>query len=374
MIVGLDLLWVKPQVNGGGESYIRNLLEGFKKYTPDNISFVLFLAKDNYNTFEKYFNNKIFRIVICGINSNSSYKRIIWENLNLNRFALRYNIDLMFVPVYSKPLYRTSKCKYIITIHDLQAMHFPEYFSVVKNLWLRFSWVKCAKTSDRIIAISNFVKHDVENKLNIDSKKISVIYNPVINLNRSIEFEALQKKYGIKKSQYFYTVSSMLKHKNLVTLLYVIKNIRDSNMNLPTSLVISGVGGNSKTEILQLIKKLHIEKDIILTGFISNQERDCLYRNAKVFLFPSIFEGFGMPPVEAMMAGTPVVACSLEVIREVTEKKAFYVEKYFDIEEWIEKIKLACNASIENSFSDKYSLKKITEEYMDMFTDLFCNG
>ncbi|MCB2353558.1 glycosyltransferase family 4 protein [Clostridium estertheticum] len=370
MIIGIDLLWVRPQINGGGESYIRNLLDGFKQYSPDNTEYCLFVSIDNQYTFEKYFNSKIFTKILCNINSNKPYKRIIWENLKLNRLALKHNIDLMFVPVYSKPIYKTNRVKYIITIHDLQALHYPEYFTKLKYIWLKFAWKRCAKTSDKIIAISSFVKDDLTKNLKIDSNKIEVIYNSIVKSNKSIDFTIIKDKYNVIENNYFYTVSSMTPHKNLKTIINVIKRIKEENIKLPNKLVISGVGGNGKEELLQLIKEFNIEENVIMTEFVSDEERDCLYKNASAFLFPSIFEGFGMPPIEAMMLGTPVVACSIEVIREVSESKATYVEKYFDVDEWIEKIQLAYSTNRVEYIFEKYSLEKVTKEYEKTFRNI----
>lgn len=363
MRIGIDLLWIRPNCNGGTESYIRNLLEGFLQDTPKDTKYILFVSKDNQHTFEKYFDNEAFIKVVCDINSSSPFKRIVWENFHLNRVGSNNNIDLMFVPVYSKPLYRAKGIKYIITIHDLQALHYPEYFNKLKYLWLKFSWNRCAKTSDKIIAISNFVKNDIVNRLKVDSNRVEVIYNPIVKSNKSIDFESIKTKYNISEKNYFYTVSSMQPHKNLKTLMYVMKKIKENNIELPNKLVISGIGGNSKDELLQLIRELDIEDNIIITGFVTNEERDCLYKNAGVFLFPSIFEGFGMPPIEAMMYGTPVVVSDIEVIREVTQNMAVYVDKYFDADEWIKKIKTIYGSKrIEHKFN-QYSLERITKEY-----------
>jgi len=370
--IGIDLIWVKVGKNGGAESYIRNLLDGFSKYVDKNkINFILFLSKDNHESFNKYFKDINFKKVILPIKSEKVFYRIIKENLLLDRYAKKEKIDLMFVPVYSKPLMKNKKIPYIITIHDLQALHYPEYFSKIKNIWLRFAYKRCAKTADRIIAISNYVKKDIEDKLDIDSKKISVIYNPISGLENISDFKKLKEKYNIEENKYYYTVSSLLPHKNLKTLLYVIKKIKEEKYNIPNKLVISGVGGKSETEIKELINKLDIKNEIILTGFISNEERNSLYKNANIFLFPSIFEGFGMPPIEAMYFGTPVITTTKASLYEITKGKAFYVDDPFKIELWIKKILEVNNKNeyfCENF--EEYNLIKITNEYLNLFLEV----
>lgn len=372
MKVGIDLLWVKIGKVGGGESYIRNLLDGFYNFANENkFSFVLFLAKDNHYSFDKYFNKSNFKKVILPIKSEKVYLRIIKENLLIDKYAKEEKVDLMFVPVYSKPLFTNKKTPYIITIHDLQALHYPEYFSKSEYLWLKFAWKRCAKTSDKIITISNFVKKDIVEKLGIDIDKISVIYNPITNIEKITEFKKIKEKYNITEKGYYYTVSSLLPHKNLKTLLYVIKKLKDENSKVPKKLLISGIGGKSKKDIINIISRLGIEKEVTLTGFISNEERNSLYKNAKIFLFPSVFEGFGMPPIEAMMLNTPVITTKLTSIYEVTQGKAYYVEDPYNVNEWVELIKYVSEKKNHKMGNFKeYELRKITKEYLNLFKEV----
>ncbi|SDC80036.1 glycosyltransferase family 4 protein [Geotoga petraea] len=370
--IGIDLLWVKVGKNGGAESYIRNILDGLNNYADEKMfNFILFLTEDNYKSFEKYFKKEIFKKVILPIKSERVFSRIIKENILLDKYAKKEKIDLMFVPVYSKPLIKNKKIPYIITIHDLQALHYPEYFSKIKNLWLRFAWKRCAQTADKIVAISNFVKKDIEEKFDIDSKKITVIYNPITGIDNIENFQKIKNKYNIEKNNYYYTVSSLLPHKNLKTLLYTMKKIKESNLNIPKKLVISGVGGKSEAEIKKIINDLNIQNEIILTGFISNEERNSLYKNAKIFLFPSIFEGFGMPPIEAMNLGTPVITTKKASIYEVTKGKAIYVEDPFNEGEWFEKINKfnEMKDSIHNY--KEYDLENIIKRYINLFKEKY---
>jgi len=371
MNIGIDLLWVKHKKVGGIESYIRNLLKGFQLYAPNDIEFTLFCAIDNHKTFDEFLTKGNIKKVICNVESNKVASRIIWENKNLNKYAKKHNIDLMFVPVYSKPLMKNRSMKYVITIHDLQALHYPQYFSKVKNMWLKFAWKQCAKTADKIIAISNFVKMDIEKRLGIESGKISVIYNPIVKTEREINFDNIASKYGIESKEYFYTVSSLLPHKNLSVLLKMISKAKKDNINIPAKLVISGIGGKSEGEIKELINELEISENIILTGFVSDEERDALYKNAKAFLFPSIFEGFGMPPIEALMLGTPVVTTKETCIPEVTQNKAIYVDDPFSVDEWIEKVTKATTIESVPIVFDCYTLENVSKAYIDMFVEAF---
>ena len=138
--------------------------------------------------------------------------------------------------------------------------------------------------------------------------------------------------------------------------------IVEEKLDLPDKLLISGVNGQAAGQLQRQIKEMHLEGHIILTGFIRNEERNTLYRECHTFLFPSVFEGFGMPTIEAMLFGTQVVTTKCSSIPEITQGKAVYVEDPYDIEEWIEKIQTG-----KTDFTvdyDRYAPQKIAGEYL----------
>jgi glycosyltransferase involved in cell wall biosynthesis len=271
LIVGIDLLWVRPNKVGGTESYIRNLLQGFKFYSPDGFFFMLFVSKDNIESFQEYIEKPNFKIIKCEIKSSNIVMRILWENIYLDKFAVKHNVDVMFIPVYSMPL-KNSSIPYVVTIHDLQALHYPEYFSKLKNIWMRCSWKHTIKKANKIIAISNFVKEDIHRNLRGPLEKIQVIYNPVSVTDIYEDYGTILNQYGIQKRGYFYTISSLLPHKNTEVLIKILLNIKqEAQSEMPRKLVISGIKGTRAEFLNNLSKKLGVSENIIYTGFISNQ-------------------------------------------------------------------------------------------------------
>lgn len=359
--IAIDLLWLRPGKVGGTESYIRNLLDGFMELQSD-FDFTLLVSKDNESTFRKYEKDERYHLLVADVNSEGIAGRIIWQNLHQNRFLHKNGLKKCFEPVYCKP-WLNGGIEYICVIHDLQAYHYPQYHPLHEVVYSRLCWRMDALTAAGILAISEWVKKDVEQKYR--RSDIQVIYNPIlVEKEDVIDFEVLQNRYGIEKRHFFYTVSQMIPHKNLTTIIKMIRKLVDSDKDLPKKLVISGVNGNAATELKKMIEEMNLEKNIILTGFVSNEERNTLYQYCHTFLFPSIFEGFGMPPVEAMLFGSRVVTTRCASIPEVTQGKAIYVDNPYDENEWIDKIERAYPQ--DSPDFGVYSPRRISEQYLQV--------
>ncbi len=363
MRIGIDLLWVRVGKCGGTESYIRTLLDGFGRYGRDN-EYILLVSNDNGYSFEACDQYSNMKRQILPVESASQPKRILWENLHLDRAAKKLRIDIMFIPVYSMPQTYGSGIPYVCVIHDLQALHYPQYFSVARRLFLKNRWKHTCKVSAHIVVSSEYSKRDLESHYPVSAKKNSVIYVPVETKASKMSAEVLKEKYGIDSNAFFYCVSSMLPHKNLKTLLEAMA-FRKRRGDI-TPLVISGVGGGRET-FEEEVNKYGIQDMVIDTGYVSDEERDCLYENCCLFLFPSMFEGFGMPPIEAMQKGKNVVTTECACLREVTEGKAVYVKDPTNAKEWVDKIDETIRIPSQIWEFPNYNLKNITEQYLLVF-------
>ena len=367
MRIGIDLLWVRVGKCGGTESYIRNLLDGFAAFDTIN-QYVLFTAKDHADSFRKYEKNPRMHIQVCRVQSQHPVNRVLWENRYLDEAAVRCKTDMMFIPVYSKPRSR-SGIPYVSVIHDLQALHYPQYFSVIKRLFLKYAWKHTISTSDKVVAVSKYGRRDLVLHYPLAKEKVITIYIPIITRQADLPPEAVERKYQIKRKEYFYCVSSMLPHKNLDTLLLVMRDFKNGEEPVGMKLVISGVGGQEE-KLRCRLKEYGIADRVVLTGYVSDEERNCLYENCRLFLFPSVFEGFGMPPIEAMRMGKRVVMTKKTCLEEVTRSQAVYVEHPFSKDEWKEKIQYAMNLKEEKISFERYGLYEIIQQYLTVFADL----
>lgn len=369
--IGIDLLWVRPGKVGGTESFINNLLLGFQRISEEGFFFNLFCARDNAYAFEAFLENNRISITRCNMSSEAKAGRIIYENVYLDRLAQKNNIDIMYIPVYSMP-HVNGKVPYVVTIHDLQALHFPEFFSLAQKVWLKLSWERSIRNASHLVAISDFVRKDILAHYKADENRISVIYNPIVYTKSCVDFKSLEAKYNIKRNDYLYTISSLLPHKNLITLLKMLSLTNEKNQDkgekiFPSKLVITGIAAGKEKEFFMAVKALGVEDSVVLTGFVPQEERNALLENASVFLFPSLFEGFGMPLIEAMMAGTKVITTKCASIPEITDWKAYYVDDPLNPQEWLCALDKVNDYPFPKIDFSKYSIEKVSCEYINLF-------
>lgn len=368
MKIAIDLLWLRPNKVGGPEFYIRNFLDGFMESDMD-FEFVLLLSKDNCDTFEKYMADRRFGKIVANVYSINIGKRIIWQNLNQNRLLRKNGIKNCFTPAYCRPILNGG-LTYINVIHDLQAYHYPQFHPAYEVWYTKLCWMASFRNSRKLIATSQWVKNDIVKTYHVNPKRIQVIKISISVEQGEQNFQELKGKYGIEDGEFFYAVSQMIPHKNFDTLVRVMDKIVHSGIDLPKKLLISGISGNASDTVNKLIKQKGLQQHIILTGFISSAQRNALYKHCRAFLYPSIFEGFGMPPIEAMAYGSTVITTRCTSIPEVTQNRANYVQDPYNADEWIQVMQDAENNSCLLDLSP-YDKVTIAEKYNKVFNRYF---
>lgn len=366
--IAVDLLWLRPKKVGGTEFYIRNLLDGFLQLKEPFHLFLL-VSGDNRDSLAHYGEDDRIDILETEVVSANIAGRILWQFFCQNRFLRRRGIRKCFIPVYCRPLFNGG-ITYVNVIHDLQAAHYPKYHPFHEIAYSKLCWWLDAHLSKHIVAISDWVRDDIIARYHIRKNMITTIYNPItVDRDEIIPFERLAEKYQIQRGGFYYTVAQLIPHKNLDTLITVMERIVSHKTELPDRLLISGVNGESRTRLEEQIRVRGLEKNVTLTGFVENEERNALYKYCRAFLFPSVFEGFGMPAIEAMLFGSVVITTDRTCIPEVTQGKANYVKDPYDAEEWIRVMQNPADRIREVDFS-AYDQMKLTQKYYRLLSDM----
>lgn len=245
------------------------------------------------------------------------------------------DLDMIFSPFYPIPERRAFKG--IVTIHDLIPLRLPDLFANtgIYNFYDKYMR-ECAKHVDHIIAVSNSTKQDIIELYEVEEEKISVVHLSG-NLKQyylngeaeSIEKQEVLVKYGITRP-YILSLCTLEPRKNLIRLLRAYEIIR-SKLKENVQLVFVGGLGWKYEELLKEIDKNQFKNSIIITGYVPDEDLPFLYSNAEVFVYPSFYEGFGLPVLEAMGFGTPVVTSNVSSLPEVGGDAALYCNPY-DVE------------------------------------------
>lgn len=323
MRIGLNLLHVIPHKLGGIETYIYNLLYSFSLHNHEDYEIIIFTSKKYGNVFDQYRDK--FKLIEININVDNTVLRIIYEQLFLWLKTKKYKIDLLHSSGYTSPL--IVNCPTVQTIHDLNYISIPKiirHSSYGKWRWLlvRLLSPLSMRRSSTIITVSNKVAQDIRNTIG-SKKEVWVIYNSL-----SVEFiRKLKNKKKKGSREYLLYVAAYYPHKNHINLLKGYSILKLKMKEIP-KLVLAGLkfkNEDKKNELIQAITSLHLEENIVLIDkFLTTEELIELYLNASILVFPSVFEGFGIPIIEAMACGVAVLCSDYQALKEVASDAAIF--------------------------------------------------
>lgn len=279
----------------------------------------------------------------------------------LNWFIGKF--DIYHFPNFNLP--PMNHGKFIITVHDLAFMRYPEYIEPKNLKFLEAHLPPSLQKAHRIITVSQFCKQELINIFNLPPEKISVVYEGVSDNFKKAVIPSLELP-----SKYILCVSTLEPRKNIEGLIraFHISELKDYK------LVIAGGKGWLYEGIFKSVKELGLEKDVIFLGYIPEEDLPGIYSMAKLFVFPSFYEGFGFPPLEAMACGVPVVSSR---VNEVLGDSAYFIDpnKPEDIARGIKEV--LENEELQKELIGKggehvkkFSWRKAAEETMNLYKKL----
>lgn len=289
--------------------------------------------------------------------------RFLWNQINLTIYGIKYNL------CYSSTTHASIFLKnQIITINDLICISFPNnhklqyyYFKYVVPIFVR--------RAKHIITISEFVKEDIIRFYNCSPDKISVVYCGFekeafrLNNNLNLSFFLEEKLCEMNKKSFVLAVGATYKHKNIES---VIKSFEKSKTRQDNALVIVGGGGQSSyiESLKELTLELKLQNDVIFLGYVKKDELIQLYNNAIILIYLSFYEGFGLPLLEAIACGCPVLASDIPVFHEICGNNISYVSPLDIIQianRMDEMVFMPNKVKINEGMLDKYSWEKTAQ-------------
>lgn len=340
MNIAIDGTIIREEITGTG-FYITNLINGLVKI--DNLnSYYIFGDEENLKRYINIEDKKNFKIIHKRFKNR--ILRVLWEYFILPFELKKLKIIILHSPNYITPLFKFG-FKIILTIHDLTFLLFPEKYTITKRLLFNKMIRIFIKMADKIIAVSENTKKDILNFYNVPGNKVVVTYesypdyyNYFIDKDKAKE---VSKKYGIGANFILY-VGMIEPRKNILSLL---KAFVELGKELDLDLVIVGKKGWYYKEIEQYIiniENLKLRNNIIFTGYVPEQELKYFYKSAFMFVYPSLYEGFGLPPLQAMACGTPVITSNVSSLPEVVGDAAIKINPD-SLDDLVKIIKLVYN-------------------------------
>lgn len=325
MVIGIDASRAFGSAKTGTENYSYHLITSILRL-PESSShtFVLFIRPNTTVPSEIVgYDNVIVKIV--------NYK-YLWTQVGLAWETWRMTdsryLDVLWIPAHTLPIWRKPKVKTVVTIHGLEYKWLKEYKNLLQRWYLPLSTYYSAKMATQLIAVSEFTKNQLQKEVHNISKDIKVIYEGVTvarEHKKVASSEKLYSRFKIQPSKYLLFVGTIQPRKNLVALIQAFSMIVKSNPDLDYKLVIAGSVGWLAEEVLKAPSKYQIQERVVFTGRVAEDDLRELYHQAKMYLQPSLTEGFGLPVLEAMEAGVPVISSDGGALTEVVGEAGIVV-------------------------------------------------
>ena len=324
MVIGFDGSRAFKEERTGTENYSYQLLKALAKI-------------DRRNTYIIYLRplSNLGNLGDLGKQKNFLFKTInfprLWTQIGLAAQTFKDNLDVLFIPAHTSPLIHKPNLKTVVTVHDLGAEYLPKMHQLKQELYLKYITRYQLRSATKLIAVSNATKMDLIKKVGIDPKKVGVVYEGYDSKEfrvRSSEFRDdtqsnILKHYELITNNYLLFVGTIQPRKNLERIIIAI-----SHQPSAIRLAIAGSKGWQAEEIYKLPKKLGIEDRVKFLGYVPDKDMPALYSGALALIFPSLFEGFGLPILEAQASGCPVLTSNISSMPEVAGKGAIFVDPY----------------------------------------------
>lgn len=381
MKIGIDIRNIGKK-RTGDEVVFLNLVRNLSELDQNNQYFLYTDITDE----EKL--DKVKRIL--KINGKENFKLIslpsrnkfTWNFGGIAKYIKKNPVDIYHTQ-YIIPFFMPRTTKVVTTIHDVSFNAFPDFIKWSDLIFLKYLIPWSIKNADKVIAVSEFTKKEIIKYYRTDEAKIEVIHNALSDdfsslwdSDQSEQVYKVKEKYNLPEKYVLY-VGTLQPRKNIPQLIKAFAKFSKKMPEVKLVLVGNRKAHNFDTKIDQIIKNEKIVDKVIFPGYIDQQDLVWLYRGADIFAFASLYEGFGIPILEAMSQNLPVIALNNDISREVADEAACLVEND-DIDGFSENM---YNIIIDKTYRDKliklgktriefFSWKKSARSLLRLYTDL----
>lgn len=362
MKIGVDGNDANVEQQVGVSVYSRKLLEYFHRIADKNTEFYIFLRTNPLSSLPK--ENEFFHYKIIKA-------KLFWSQIFLPiHLYTTSKVDVFFSPAHYSP--RFCPAPTVVTIHDLAYYYYPNEF-LQKDLFKLKNWTKYSViNASKVIAVSKTTKKDILKFYGLPESKVTVVYNgyekDFVENRLPPRFPLIT--YSLKPQKYILYVGTLQPRKNIQTLMKAFKKFSDKNSSY--TLVLVGKKGWLYDEIFKEVDELELKDSVIFTGFLPDNEVIELYKHAYCFVLPSLYEGFGIPVLEAMSHGCPVLSSFSSSLPEVGGEAAIYFDPE-NIDGLVDDLESLKDTTLRSNLIKKgtqriklFSWEKCTKETLDV--------
>lgn len=322
MKIGINVLYLLPGRVGGSETYIRNLIKWLPIVGHEN-EYLVFINEESIGVFDPTAPG--VTIIPCPVRALNRPRRILWEQFGLPAQVQRRGIDILLSAGMTAPF--RCPATSVLMLYDLQHINQPGNFPWYYLLFLRSLIYGSAKSANAVLTLSHQVKSDIIRSYHLSPDRIEVTHLAVdheaFTLHGPPDPGIVKTRYGLPDRFILYAASS-LPHKNHERLFQAFRQVRDRIPGL--KLVLTGARDKGGETLLRKIQMMGLGQDVLLLGWLPFEDVPSIYRASEAFVFPTLHEGFGLPVLEAMACGIPVVCSKIEPLLEVAGDAALFVD------------------------------------------------
>lgn len=313
--------------NAGVSRYTYTLLEALDRRGGDDLTYTVFVssAEAEAASASPLGRSARMRLEPAQWATTSPVRRIAWEQGRLPARLREVGAQVFHAPVNVLP--ERLACPAVVTIHDLAFVRYPQYFRPARRIYQRTFTERSARAATLVVAVSESTRQDIISAFGIAPERVRVIYPTVGDDFRPVgdhsALDAFRARHGLPE-RYLLYLGTLEPRKNLITLVEAYARFRSETPDAPP-LILAGAKGWYYESLYERVRALSLDRYVTFAGYVSREEQALWYAGAALFLYPSLYEGFGLPVAEALACGVPTITSNVSSLPEVAGPVAIQV-------------------------------------------------